>query len=110
MTAITRKENFLFENKNPVQPLVLLRKQAGLSQSELARMAEVTPSAICMIEAGDREPKLSTALAIADALHVSIYALVGRSEYLPTEANGTYFSFLGCPFILTSSLAACLCL
>ncbi|MBA1444801.1 MAG: hypothetical protein FE835_07870, partial [Gammaproteobacteria bacterium] len=28
----------------------------------------------------------------------------------PYEPNGTYFSFLGCPFILTSSLAACLCL
>ncbi|MEG7524692.1 MAG: hypothetical protein M3H12_16640, partial [Chromatiales bacterium] len=26
------------------------------------------------------------------------------------DQNGTYFSFLGCPFILTSSLAACLCL
>ncbi len=73
-------------SKSAVQRLVMLRQQAGMSQTELAHMSGVTGSAICMIEAGKREPKLSTAIAIADALHVSVYALIGRTEYLPTEA------------------------
>lgn len=65
--------------------LVMLRKQAGLSQSELGRRSGLTAAAISMIEAGDRDPKLSTAAAICDALNISLDALAGRSEYPHNE-------------------------
>lgn len=57
-----------------------LRKQQGLTQDELAGMidAEWTGTTLSHYEAGDREMRLSTFLAIADALDVSLDALTGR--------------------------------
>lgn len=65
--------------------LVRLREKAGLSQAELGKQAGVTASAISMIEAGEREPKLSTAVAICDVLNISLDALAGRSTYPHNE-------------------------
>jgi DNA-binding XRE family transcriptional regulator len=45
-----------------------LREQAGLSQSELARLAGVTPAAVCRWEAGERTPSETAAIAYAKVL------------------------------------------
>ena len=57
-----------------------LRKRQGLTQDELAGMidAEWTGTTLSHYETGDREMRLSTFLAIADALDVSLDALAGR--------------------------------
>ena len=57
-----------------------LRKRQGLTQDELAGMidAEWTGTTLSHYETGDREMRLSTFLAIADALDASLDALTGR--------------------------------
>lgn len=85
MNEVTEHENSRAVSGSRQQRLVMLRKRAGISQSELARQAGVTPSAISMIEDGKREPRLSTALQIADALGVSLDVLAGRKEYPHNE-------------------------
>ncbi len=41
-----------------------IRESLGMTARELSRRAKLTPSAISLIEAGKREPGLSTILAI----------------------------------------------
>lgn len=48
--------------------LVRLRKEAGLSQDDLARKAGLTHNYIWMLENGERQPKIDTIAALADAL------------------------------------------
>lgn len=45
-----------------------LRERAGLNQSEMARLAGVTPAAICRWESGTRTPSGPAAVAYAKAL------------------------------------------
>jgi len=67
--------------------LKIFREQRGLSQAELARASNLSPAAISLLEKGGREPSLATALAISDALNMSVYALVNRIEYPNNEAT-----------------------
>jgi transcriptional regulator with XRE-family HTH domain len=55
------------------------RTDLGLSQSDLARAARVDARQIRRYEAGEQQPLLSVAVAIADALGVSISQLAGRA-------------------------------
>lgn len=65
--------------------LTTLRQSANMSQSALAKKAGVSTASISLLEKGEREPGLSTALAISGALNLSIYALIGRIEYPHNE-------------------------
>ena len=56
--------------------IAMLRRAAGLSQSQLAKAAGVSPSTIGMYEQGRREPSIDTLVAMADALGVSLDLLV----------------------------------
>ena len=56
-----------------------LRSECNWSQSKLARAAGVTPSAISMIESGQRVPSLLVIRKISDALKVSVSELTGES-------------------------------
>ena len=59
--------------------IAALRKQAGLSQAELARRIRVSPSAVGMYEQGRREPSVDTLVAIARELQVSTdFLLTGK--------------------------------
>jgi transcriptional regulator with XRE-family HTH domain len=57
--------------------LRLRRREVGLSQAALAAAAGVDPRQIRRYEAGEQEPVLPVAVAIADALKISVDALVG---------------------------------
>ncbi len=58
--------------------IAALRRQAGLSQAQLAAMLKISPSAMGMYEQGRREPGLQTLVDIAKALGVSTdYLLTG---------------------------------
>ena len=49
-----------------------LRRSKGLSQAALAQALGLSTSAIAMYEQGRREPSVSTIIALADALDVTI--------------------------------------
>ena len=60
-------------------PEVIRRRRAelGLSQADLARAANVDQRQIRRYEAGEQQPVLSVAVAIADALKISVGDLAG---------------------------------
>ena len=62
------------------EQLAVIRARSGLSQSALAKLAGITPSALSMIEAGKREPIMSTAFALADALNTTVDDIAGRAR------------------------------
>ena len=59
--------------------IAALRRQAGLSQTGLARQLKISPSAVGMYEQGRREPSLQTVIALAELFGVTTdYLLTGR--------------------------------
>ena len=60
--------------------LKLLRECLFLSQYELAKVLNVSPSAVGMYEQGRRSPSLDTLVMIANYFDVSIDYFVGRSN------------------------------
>ena len=59
--------------------IMLMRKAAGMSQSELARRLKISPSAVGMYEQGRRQPSVETLADLSDVLQVSIDYLVVES-------------------------------
>ena len=58
--------------------IAALRREAGLSQAELAHRLQISPSAIGMYEQGRREPSMETVVALARVFGVSTdYLLTG---------------------------------
>ena len=57
------------------------RTAVGLSQTELAKAAGVHVRQIARYEAGEQEPGLSVAVALADALGISLAQLAGQVSY-----------------------------
>ncbi|MGH8910905.1 MAG: helix-turn-helix domain-containing protein [Acidimicrobiia bacterium] len=55
-----------------------IRTERGMTQTEMARMAGVSPSAMSQAEAGHRGLALETLLNLSDALGVSLDDLLGR--------------------------------
>ena len=61
--------------------IAALRKEAGLSQQELAARLQVSPSAIGMYEQGRREPAAQTLVAMAREFGVSTdFLLTGQAR------------------------------
>ena len=57
-----------------------LRREAGLSQAQLAQRLGISPSAMGMYEQGRREPSMETVVAMADFFGVSTdYLLTGKA-------------------------------
>lgn len=69
-------------SKNIAQNLKTIMKKYGISQSKLARHANLTPAAISMILKGNRVPSLKSILSISEFLCVSIQLLAGYDEIL----------------------------
>ena len=71
--------------------MVLLLKQfrerEGLTQEELSKVLQLSPSAIGLYEQGRRQPNYETLIKIADHFKVSIDALFGREEKEPLPAS-----------------------
>ena len=58
--------------------IAALRREAGLNQAELARLLQVSPSAVGMYEQGRREPSAQLLLTMARIFGVSVdYILSG---------------------------------
>lgn len=67
-----------------------LRKQHGMTQSELGKLINVTKVSICCYEKETRVPTLETLLALADVFHVDINYFLGSDEYLVAESDIKY--------------------
>jgi len=57
-----------------------LRKTKDITQEELAKQLQLSPSTIGMYETGRREPDFETLQRIADYFHVSTDYILGREE------------------------------
>lgn len=55
------------------------RERRGLSQTDLAKLTGLQPSAVSHFETGNRAPSFDNLKRLADALGVSIDYLLGRS-------------------------------
>jgi transcriptional regulator with XRE-family HTH domain len=73
--------------------LVAARVLAGLSQRELAQEAGVSLSVLQAIEQGKSDPRLSTVLALVDALRRHDIQLLGEDE----RALGGVLALRGIP-------------
>lgn len=61
--------------------ITVLRREAGMSQAELARRLCISPSAVGMYEQGRREPAVETLIAMAEIFGVSMdYLLTGKPQ------------------------------
>ena len=60
--------------------LVQCRKEAGLTQAQIAIYADITEKAYQNYEAMRREPKLEILIRVADTLGVSLDYLTGRTD------------------------------
>lgn len=58
----------------------LRKRQGGMSQDDLARETGIHPTSIGRLERGNREPKLTTILRLADGLGVEPGELVNDLE------------------------------
>lgn len=66
--------------------IAALRREAGMSQAELAAHLKISASAVGMYEQGRREPSADMLLAIAREFHVSMEYLVAGTP-CPEEAQ-----------------------
>lgn len=59
--------------------IAALRKSAGLSQAQLAKKLQISPSAVGMYEQGRREPSVDTLVALAEVFQITTdFLLTGR--------------------------------
>ncbi len=65
------------------------RRRKGMTQSELAEKIGVQTSTLGSYEINRREPPLKTLIAIADALHMSVDALLNRDMLYRPERDLT---------------------
>ena len=62
------------------QRLIALRKQANITQSELAIAVKVNRTSITLMERAERAASIEVLYALADFFDVSLDYLVGRSD------------------------------
>ncbi len=56
------------------------RNRLGITQTQLAKAARLTPAAISQFESGARKPAFDTLSSLADALKVTTDYLLGKKE------------------------------
>lgn len=70
-----------FHQKNlPMEKLKQLRLEKHLTQSDMAKMLDITVSAYGNYELGQREPNLETLIKLADYFQVSVDYLIGHDN------------------------------
>src|SRR6516165_3538782 len=66
------------------------RKELGLSQTQLAQEAGISLRQLARYEAGEQQPVLSAAVALAEALRISLSQLAGQVTY-DLDLSGTWW-------------------
>ena len=67
--------------------LVMLRKQAQMSQLQLSRALHVSASTIGMYEQGRRSPDLDVLIRMSEVFDVSLDYLITGTEFTPSSAD-----------------------
>ena len=62
-----------------------LRREAGISQDEVAQALGIAKSTVSMYERGNRRPNLAVLTKLAELLNVSVDALVGTAQPEPEQ-------------------------
>lgn len=65
--------------------ILFLRKKAGMTQAQLAKELNITPSAEGMYEQGRREPSLEILVRLSTFFDVSLDYLITGSEFTPSS-------------------------
>src|SRR5215831_15214489 len=73
------------------------RKSLGMTIEQLSERSGLTPNYIGTVEIGDRDPSLSTVLALARGLSVGAAELLGGSDRLSPAALEAARLFEGAP-------------
>jgi transcriptional regulator with XRE-family HTH domain len=68
----------------------LRRSELGLSQAQLAKEAGISLRQLARYEAGEQQPVLSAAVALAEALRISLTQLAGQMTY-DLHLSGTWW-------------------
>ena len=68
----------------------LRRSELGLSQAQLAKDAGISLRQLARYEAGEQQPVLSAAVALAEALRISLAQLAGQMTY-DLDLSGTWW-------------------
>lgn len=63
-----------------VSRIKMRRRELKLTQTELAKEANLTPAAISQFESGTRKPSFKTLSSLSDALRVTTDYLLGKAE------------------------------
>ena len=66
----------------------------GLSQEQLAELADISRDAVSRIERADREPRLETLIALSQALGVSLGELLSIDEGPPEQFDANELRIL----------------
>ena len=80
------------DSKNFGTRVTALRNERKLTREELAKMADISPSALKLYEYGDRYPTVTIAERIANALGVTVAALTGEEGEIIERAREMYGS------------------
>ena len=78
------------------QRIAALRKNAHLSQAELARILGVSPSAVGMYEQGRREPSAAGLVALAHVFGVTTDYLLTGKPLNPPDQQALSRSLMNC--------------
>lgn len=81
------------------------RQGAGLTIEQLAERAGLTPNYVGTVEIGDRDPSLSTIMALARALGVAPGELLGTTQKLSPHALEAARLFEGAPHEVQDAVA-----
>ncbi len=77
--------------------LRVAREKSGLTRRQLAAQLSISEQAYGKYEAGSREPKLDTLIALSNILHISIDSLLGVAVKVDDYARSVeYCRGLGC--------------
>lgn len=77
--------------------IVYLRKRNGLSQAQLAKLLNISPSAAGMYEQGRRMPAIDILVGMSKVFCVSLDYLITGAEYAPMEEDHVNQIAEACP-------------
>lgn len=77
-----------------------IQKSRGMSLRMLADLSNLTKESIINVEAGRTDPKLSTLLAVADALHVPLAELFDAPQPVQPDLPQKQYDALAWAYIM----------
>ena len=77
--------------------IIMLRKELGLTQAQLAKKLHISTSAVGMYEQGRRQPNIEMLVALANTFDVSLDYLITGNEYPGSKKSTLNAKLEKCP-------------